>query len=70
MDDIYSKIYNSLSLEQLPGIVSFEKVTGKPLTELAVAANEFSFGALGEDLNFEESFGGGPLDADEARQVV
>lgn len=70
MDDIYTKIYASLSLEQIPGIVSFEKVTGKPMTELAKAANAFSFGALGENLNFEESFGGGPLDADEARQVI
>lgn len=70
MDDIYSKIYESLSLEKLPGIVSFEKVTGKTTAELAEAANDFSFGAIGVDLNFEESFGGGPLDVREERQVI
>lgn len=70
MEDIYSKIYESLSLEKLPGIVSFEKVAGKSAKELAEAANDFSFGALGVDLNFEESFGGGSLDISEERQVV
>ncbi|MEQ8953245.1 MAG: hypothetical protein RL120_03865, partial [Gammaproteobacteria bacterium] len=61
MDTFYANIYDSLSLERLPGIVSFQKVTGRSQVDLE-AANDLHFGGYVESVNFEESFGGGSLD--------
>ena len=62
MDNVFENIYQSLTLEKMPGIVSFEKITGKTLQELQAAANDIQFESAPGELDFEESFGGGSLD--------
>jgi hypothetical protein len=59
MNQLFDDIYESLSLARLPGIVSFESITGRALTDM-IPANDAFFG----EQNYDESFAGGSLDQD------
>ena len=65
MNSIFDSIYDSLKMERLPGIVSFEAVTGRPLAQLATAANDFSFAVMLAPKNFEESYAGANLNLED-----
>lgn len=59
MNELFDEIYDSLSLERLPGIVTFTNVTGYELADM-VAANDSFF----EEQDYVDSFAGGSLDLD------
>lgn len=63
MNQLFDEIYESLTLARLPGIVSFEAATGRPLDEL-VAKNDYYFREGLAAQTYEENFAGGSLDAE------
>lgn len=63
MNQLFEEIYASLTLARMPGIVSFDAATGRPLAEL-VAKNDYYFGEGLAAQTYEENFAGGSLDTE------